>query len=123
MPSTIITTETLVPVGVASAVIVAIVGCTWKLSSLITRGISATNTLEDAVKKLSHTMSSHIHESNNRDRQNLEDHAMLKSLGNANVEAIRSSNHRTTRIETELDGLSKNVNSLNTRVGVLESAE
>lgn len=115
--ASILSESTLIPV----TGVLALLGCTWKISSMITKGIEATNGLKTAVRNLSDHMTSHVTESDNRDKQNLAEHSMLRSTNEANTEGLRSTNHRLTRVEKQSDETDKAVSQINTRVSVLES--
>lgn len=113
----ILSESTLIPV----TGVLALLGCTWKISAMITKGIEATNGLQKAVRSLSDHMNSHVLESDNRDKQNMIEHSMIRSNLDATVEGLRSTNHRLTRVETQSDKSDIALADLNTRVSVIES--
>ena len=113
----ILSENTLIPV----TGVLALLGCTWKISSMITKAVEATNGLKSAVKSLSEHVNSHVLESDSRDKQNMVEHSMIRSNLDATIEGLRSTNHRLTRVETQSDKSDKTIGELNTRVTVLES--
>lgn len=80
--------------------ILTLIGCTWKLSAMINRGISATKGLESAVKHLSDDFNSHKIQSSTRDQDNQREHAMLNRCCDANVQAIKNLTSRVEKFET-----------------------
>ena len=115
--STILSESTLIPM----TGVLALLGCTWKISAMITKGIEATNGLKTAVRSLGEHIDAHVLESNGRDKQNMIEHSMIRSNLDATIEGLRSTNHRLSRVETQSDKSDVAIGELNTRVTVLES--
>lgn len=128
---TIIDQTTLVPVGSALAVVVALIGCTWKLSARMTLGIAATQNLERSLKDLSDSLNSHVLRSDTRDEDNKREHSALHRCNDVQAQAIKGIVARIdevviprlTWLESNLEATRDKAATLDRRVAVLESVD
>lgn len=100
---------------------ITLFGCTWRISAQMTKSTAATNGLKVSVQNLEHTFEGHVTESNDRDRANLREHAMLNRCCDSNVEAIKSLNIRMERTERRDDAMNDRMDDQAQRIASLEA--
>lgn len=111
----------LTVIGMLGGLFAAVVGCTWYLGTKAGTLINSNRNLAHAVDGLSQSFSSHVHESNGRDKQNQIEHAMLNRCCDSNVEAIKGVNKLVDRLEKQSDATDKKVDQHHARMAVIES--
>lgn len=114
----IISENSPVAVGLALAVITALVGCAWKLSAKMTEGIAATKQLRTSVDNLSADFNGHITKSDERDAINQREHAALNRCCDSNVLNIDQLVTRMTKVEAQSNLTDKRVDDNSTTLAV-----